>query len=77
MTRVTRLAGATAAIASLLLLSACSSDTASTPEETPAESGLTTVTDGVLNSATGEPAYSPWVEGDDPASGAGCGAGAA
>lgn len=71
MTRVTRLAGATAAIASLLLLSACSSDTASTPEETSAESGLTTVTDGVLTIATGEPAYSPWVEGDDPASGEG------
>jgi polar amino acid transport system substrate-binding protein len=32
---------------------------------------LTTLTDGVLTVATGEPAYEPWVVNDDPASGEG------
>ncbi|GAA0959416.1 ABC transporter substrate-binding protein [Frigoribacterium faeni] len=34
-------------------------------------SGSDTVTDGELTIATGEPAYSPWVEDDDPTSGDG------
>ncbi len=35
------------------------------------ETGLTTFTPGKLTIATGEPAYSPWVENNDPASGKG------
>jgi polar amino acid transport system substrate-binding protein len=36
-----------------------------------ADAGSEYVTDGKLTIATGEPAYSPWVEDDDPASGNG------
>lgn len=70
-----------------LVLAGCSSEADSattpsptdTPEQTPAdtttaaadEPTLDTVTDGVLTIATGEPAYEPWVLGDDPESGEG------
>ncbi|MGO2660071.1 ABC transporter substrate-binding protein [Mycetocola reblochoni] len=70
MTRISRIAGATAAVASLFLLSACASGTGDDAATTGPDA-LDTVTPGVLTIATGEPAYSPWVENDDPASGEG------
>ncbi len=57
---------ALAAAAALALLAACS--TGGTDAATDS-SGY--VMDGKLTIGTGEPAYSPWVEGDDPASGKG------
>lgn len=64
MTRTRRLslAVATAAVAALAL-AACSAGGSG--------SGGDTVTDGKLTIATGQPAYSPWVEDDDPRSGKG------
>lgn len=55
------------AIAAVLGLAACSGGTADS--QTDGSSGY--VTEGKLTIATGEPAYSPWVENDDPASGEG------
>ncbi|MGR4011168.1 ABC transporter substrate-binding protein [Leucobacter sp. 1207-22] len=55
------------ALAALLALSSCAS--AETAPET--TNGLETVTPGKLTIATGNPAYSPWVENDDPESGEG------
>lgn len=58
-------------------LGACSggsADTAPSAAEdaaTSSSTGLTTVTEGKLTIATGEPAYVPWVQNDDPASGEG------
>lgn len=70
MTRLTRTAGVATAFAALLALTACSGGTSG--GDASAEPGaLQTVTDGTLTIATGEPAYSPWVEGDDPAAGKG------
>lgn len=59
------------AVAALLALSACS--TAPAAEEAPSGSntGLETLTPGKLTIGTGQPAYSPWVENDDPESGEG------
>ncbi|MDM7893066.1 ABC transporter substrate-binding protein [Curtobacterium caseinilyticum] len=64
MTRTRRLslAVATAAVAALAL-AACSAGGSG--------SGGDTVTDGKLTIATGQPAYSPWVEDDEPQSGKG------
>lgn len=54
-------------VSALFALSACggSDDTAASDSE------LQTVTPGKLTIATGEPAYEPWVVGDDPESGQG------
>ena len=53
-----------------VVLSACSSNSAS--DANSCEPGkLSTVTDGVLTIATGEPAYYPWVIDDKPESGEG------
>lgn len=63
MLRSFRLGAAVAAsAAALLVLSGCSA---------PAETSSGTVTEGKLTIATGEPAYSPWVEDNDPSSGKG------
>ncbi len=66
MTRPLRrtLAAATAVVAALAL-AACSAG------GTSGGSGDGTVTDGKLTIATGQPAYSPWVEDDEPQSGKG------
>lgn len=60
------------AVAALLTLSACAGAPAA--DEAPAATspnGLETVTAGKLTIATGNPAYSPWIENDDPESGEG------
>ena len=65
---------ALAAFGGTVLLSACTiaSDGKNTPNSASASEGaLKTVTPGKLTIATGEPAYSPWVENNDPASGKG------
>ena len=68
------LAGA-AALA--LVLAACGGDDSESSSSAPAESAAPaggdcpTITDGTLTIATGEPAYSPWVENDAPESGEG------
>ncbi|MGO3147527.1 MAG: ABC transporter substrate-binding protein [Leucobacter sp.] len=72
--RSTSITGAIAgAAAALLVLSACASSP--TVDEGAASSssdtGLETVTPGKLTIATGNPAYSPWVENDAPESGEG------
>lgn len=55
------------ALAALLALSSCAgADTAADTTH-----GLETVTPGKITIATGNPAYSPWVENDDPESGEG------
>ena len=60
-----------------LVLAACggddgdSSGDTSTGTAAPAGTDCPTITDGVLTIATGEPAYSPWVENDAPESGEG------
>jgi polar amino acid transport system substrate-binding protein len=64
------------AAASLLVLAACSqtaapADDASGSAAASGPAALQTLTAGKLTVATGEPAYSPWVEDDDPASGKG------
>ena len=62
------------ALGSTVLLSACTiaNDGKNTPDSASASEGaLKTVTPGKLTIATGEPAYSPWVENNDPASGKG------
>jgi polar amino acid transport system substrate-binding protein len=62
-TRRLSLAVATATVAALAL-AACSAGGSSAGSDG-------TVTDGKLTIATGQPAYSPWVEDDDPQSGKG------
>ncbi|QAY63026.1 amino acid ABC transporter substrate-binding protein [Xylanimonas allomyrinae] len=57
------------AVVAVLGASACSSG--SGPEAAPATGDARYVTAGKLTIATAEPAYSPWVENDDPASGEG------
>ena len=62
------------ALGSTVLLGSCTiaSDGKNTPNSASASEGaLKTVTPGKLTIATGEPAYSPWVENNDPASGKG------
>ena len=62
------------ALGSTVLLGSCTiaSDGKNTPDSASASEGaLKTVTPGKLTIATGEPAYSPWVEDNDPASGKG------
>lgn len=60
-----------------LVLAACggddgaTSDDASTDSAAPAGDDCPTITEGTLTIATGEPAYSPWVENDAPESGEG------
>jgi polar amino acid transport system substrate-binding protein len=60
-----------------LVLAACggddgdSSGESSTDTAAPAGDDCPTITDGVLTIATGEPAYSPWVENDAPETGEG------
>ncbi len=61
------------AAASALALAACApvdegSDDASSPA---ADGALATLTEGVLTIGTSDPAYEPWVVGNDPASGEG------
>jgi polar amino acid transport system substrate-binding protein len=57
------------AVVAVGLLSACSAGSGSGDGGDAA--GVGRVTEGKLTVATGEPAYAPWVEGDDPASGEG------
>lgn len=62
------------ALGSTVLLGSCTiaSDGKNTPDSASASEGsLKTVTPGKLTIATGEPAYSPWVKNNDPASGKG------
>ena len=62
------------ALGSTVLLGSCTiaSDGKNAPDSASASEGsLKTVTPGKLTIATGEPAYSPWVENNDPASGKG------
>jgi polar amino acid transport system substrate-binding protein len=70
---ISRAAGRAAASAAgfglALALGACGADAPADPGST--GSALDTVTAGKLTIATGEPAYEPWVMGDDPASGEG------
>ncbi|MFV0429618.1 MAG: ABC transporter substrate-binding protein [Arachnia sp.] len=74
-----QLAALAAVAATTLALAGCGStsdpatdSSTSAAEATASEVGaLDTVTDGVLTIATGEPAYEPWVIGDDPTSGQG------
>lgn len=62
-------------LATLLTLTACAGsatdDSGDSGEASSSDSSLETVTPGKLTIATGEPAYSPWVENDDPESGEG------
>lgn len=72
--RLRRAAALTAvAAATVVSLTACAfAPTGSGAGAAPASEGaLQTVTAGKLTIATGEPAFSPWVENDDPASGEG------
>ena len=58
--------------ATAFALTACAFGGAAAPAETDASNNdLPTVTAGSLTIATGEPAFEPWVVGDDPASGEG------
>ena len=69
---------AVAIVASAALLAACGSGSTSTATSAAptaaaecSKDSLTTLTAGTLTIATGEPAYSPWVEDDAPESGKG------
>jgi len=63
-----RLVATAAALVLAGSLAACSSDGGGAPADAAA---IGPVTEGKLTVATGEPAYSPWVEDDDPSSGEG------
>ncbi len=65
-----RLSLAALAAATMLALSACGGDGAGS-DSSGNSSGLQTLTDGKLTIATGEPAFSPWVENNKPESGEG------
>lgn len=71
---VTRLASVAAITVAAISLAACSSGAAS-PSSTSTSASVDvatlTVTPGKLTIATGSPAYSPWVENNDPSSGQG------
>lgn len=76
--RRTRLAAVLAAAGVVLALSACAAGSpdpaaSSSPSSgaSSAAASLPTLTPGTLTVATGQPAYSPWVEDNDPASGKG------
>lgn len=59
-------------LAATLFAAACGSDDGTESAATDGSCDtLPTKVDGVLTVATGEPAFPPWVENDDPASGAG------
>ena len=67
-----RFSFAALAAAAMLVLSACGGgDGASSSDGSGNSSGLQTLTDGKLTIATGEPAFSPWVENNKPESGEG------
>ena len=66
-TALRRLAAAASALALVTTLAAC----APTDDAGGASGGTGPVTEGTLTVATGEPAYSPWVEDDAPESGEG------
>lgn len=68
--RTTRLT-ALAAVAALALAACAPVDEAAAPADTATDGALPTLTDGVLTVATSNPAYEPWVVGDDPSSGEG------
>ena len=74
MRRSVRSLAAVAAVAALGL-AACSSGTSSSSssdaEQTYGPGALPTVTEGKLTVATSDPAYSPWILNNDPASGEG------
>ncbi|MEV7973572.1 transporter substrate-binding domain-containing protein [Cellulomonas sp. NPDC089187] len=60
------------AAASALALAACAPTDETTDDATTATDGsLSTLTDGVLTIGTSDPAYEPWVVGNDPSSGEG------
>lgn len=61
---------AAALAAGLVSLAGCAAGASSEPAET-AAAGVPAITEGKLTVATGEPAFSPWVLDDDPASGKG------
>ncbi len=67
--RTTRLT-ALAAVAALAL-AACAPTDDAPADAAPTDGALATLTDGVLTFATSDPAYEPWVVGNDPASGEG------
>lgn len=75
MLKKTRFAAAAAAgVAAVLALTACASGSGSTGEDSGEAAGsslVAPVTEGKLTIATGEPAFEPWVVGDDPESGEG------
>ncbi|WP_062530586.1 ABC transporter substrate-binding protein [Demequina rhizosphaerae] len=70
---------ATTALSALMMAGCSSSDTeaetsasaSTSPEASETAVALETLTEGKLTIATGEPAYEPWVVGDDPESGEG------
>jgi len=64
--RLRRASAVVAAVAAVGLLAACSGTSAGS-----GASGVGPVTEGKLTVATGEPAYGPWVEDDDPTTGQG------
>ena len=69
-----RTAVAAIGVAALLALSACTGTSAPASSSSATASGpasLKTITAGKLTVATGQPAYSPWVEDDKPQSGKG------
>ena len=68
---LSRRVGAVAvASAAAIALAGCASGGDDTAEQS-GDDAITTLTPGTLTVATGEPAYTPWVEDDDPASGEG------
>ncbi|MFT4261822.1 MAG: ABC transporter substrate-binding protein [Nocardioides sp.] len=72
--RLTRLLSVLTSVVAVTALAACGSDTDGAADATSTASGtaaLDTLTAGKLTIATGEPAYSPWVEDDKPESGKG------
>ena len=68
MRRTTRLSSL--ALVAALALAACAPADGATDDAT-ADGAPATVTEGVLTFATSDPAYEPWVAGNDPASGEG------
>lgn len=61
-----------ASLVTALALAGCSaSDDSDTSGASGDDGALETITEGKLTIATGEPAYTPWVENDDPESGEG------
>lgn len=59
------------AAATMLVLSACGGGNGADSGSSGNSSDLQTLTDGKLTIATGEPAFSPWVENNKPESGEG------